>query len=363
MKPLSAITYVKENKGKAGIAIFLFFFTTLIFLAGNYIDSIIFYWERAMAYSDKVCIVNALPTDENIQDFQTFQEILKKDDSLTVYGISGYASPSLPFRCTLGYYMWGEAMDFNSLEDMKDCFEKLGIHADLSDMRDGSICLSSALARQYGLKKGDVVDASVRQGIRGSHPIGAILEDDSYMTFSVNHVEAIYRMYVISDELSGMEFRNYLTKLQGDYKVHVERPIREDVENAFQTYKIIFGVGIMLLSVVLSIIVNSVLTGQYIARTYEFGVYRAIGLSKREIYKKCAAEILLMDLVAVAFGAVVIFLFSFLSNELHYIPAGQFLPYFSWVGLYAFFASNLLVVVPTILFKGHGMSRADVTEF
>ena len=363
MKPLSAITYVKENKGRSGIVIFLLFFTTLLFLAGNYIDSIYYYWNRAMEYSDRVCTVSALSTDENEQDFQAFREILKKDQSLTVYDISGYGYSGLPWKCTLGFEMGSVSMVFNSPEDMKDCFEKLGIHADLSDVKDGSVCLSSALASQYGIKKGDVMDASVYKGISGSHPVGAILEDDSFMVFYVDHVESVFRMHVMGKERSGQELRDYLIKLQGDYKVHVERPLREGIEKEFKPFKIIFGVGIVLLSLVLAVVVNTVVTGQYIARTYEFGVYRAIGLTKGEIYKKCAAEILTMDAIAIVLGAVVIFLYTFLVNELHYVPAGKYLPYFSWMGLYAFLASNLLVVVPTILLKGRNMSRADVTEF
>ena len=363
MKPLSATTYVKENKGRAGIVIFLLFFTTLLFLAGNYIDSVYYYWDRVMEYSDKVCTIGAISSDENFQDYAKFREELKKDDSLIVYDVSAYGYSGLPWICTLGFEMGSTSMVFNSPEDMKDCFERLGIEADLSDVKDGSVCLSSALARQYGLKKGDVVNSSVYKNINGSHPVDAILEDDSYILFYVDHTDEPLRMHVMSKELTGQALRDELIRRQGEYKAHVDLPVRASIEEQFVPFKLIFGVGIVLLSLVLAVIVNSVLTGQYVARTYEFGVYRAIGLTRREIYKKCAAEILTMDAIAIVLGAVVIFLYVFLMNELRYVPEGKFLPYFSWMGLYAFLASNLLVVIPTILLKGRSMSRSDVTEF
>ena len=363
MKALSAFTYVKENKGRAGIVIFLLFFTTLLFLAGNYIDSVYYYWERAMEYSDRICTISGISSDEEYQDFAKLREKLKKDDSLIVYDASPYGYTGLPWICTLGFEMGSVSMTFQSPEDMKDCFERLGIKADLSEMKDGSVCLSSALAKQYGLNKGDVLDASVYKNVSGSHPIGAILEDDSYILFYVDYVDEPLRMHVMSKELSGQALRDYLVELQGDLKAHVDESISVGIEREFAPFKLIFGVGIVLLSLVLAVVVNSVISGQYVARTYEFGVYRAIGLSKKEIYGKCAAEILLMDLMACVFGAVSILLFTFLVNELYYVPAGKFLPYYSNMGLYAFIASNLLVVVPTILLKGRSMSKADVTEF
>ena len=363
MKPMSAFYYVKENKGRAGIVIFMLFFTTLLYLGGNYVDSVYFYWDRAVEYSDRVCTVSAISSDENQQEFKAFRERLMNDKSLTVYDVSAYGYSGMPWICTMGFEMGSMSMVFNSPEDMKDCFERLGIEADLSDMKNGSVCMSSALAKQYGLGKGDVVNASTYKNIRGDHTLDAILEDDSFILFYVDHVDTPYRMHVMSDTLSGDALRDYVTQIKGDDKAHIDQPIRTDMEEQFAPFRLIFGVGIVLLSLVLAVVVNSVITGQYIARTYEFGVYRAIGLTKKEIYGKCAREILAMDLLAIVFGAVIIFLFLFLANELYYIPAGKFLPYYSNMGLYAFLASNALVIVPTIFLKGHSMSKADVTEF
>lgn len=363
MKPLSALIYVRENKGRAGIAIFLLFLTTLLFLAGNYIDSIYYYWDRAMDYSDQLCIVNWTSADVDEQDFNDYRKILEADEKLIVQGKSGRGYHGLSWICTMGFEMGSSAMVFNSPEDLKEAFDVFGIEADLSDVTDKSVCISSALARQYGLKKGDALDASVQEGIEGSYVISAILEDDSFIVFYVDHSVAEYRLNVLSRELKGEELRDYLEKLRGDRKVHIDQTVRSGVNEQFEPFFYIFGAGIVLLSLVLSVIVNSVITGQYAARTYEFGVYRAIGISKREIYGKCAREILLMDGIAILCGAVICFLYTFLANELYYLPAGRYLPYGSKIGLYGFVASNLLVVVPTILLKGKSMSRADVTEF
>ena len=246
---------------------------------------------------------------------------------------------------------------------MKTAFAELGIEGDLSDIKDGSVCVSSALARQYGLKKGDIVDASVHRNISGTWRLDAILEDDSYILFYVDHTDVTYRMNIISRTHSGDELRSYIEGIRGELKGHVDTNLRTEIKKQFAPFELIFGVGIVLLSSILAVIINSVITGQYIARNYEFGVYRAIGLTKKEVFGKCASEILLMDLLAIAAGAVLILLFIFLGNELYYRPAGKYLPYISRIGIYGFLASNLLVILPTILLKGRSMCRADVTEF
>ena len=118
-----------------------------------------------------------------------------------------------------------------------------------------------------------------------------------------------------------------------------------------------------LIAVVLAVTVNSVITGQYMKRTYEFGVYRALGRSKGEIRRKVATEIIGMNIFACLIGFVVSCLFTYLINELLYIPTGRYLLYFSDLGLKGFILCDLLVVIPLVISKGRMMGKADVTEF
>jgi len=98
-------------------------------------------------------------------------------------------------------------------------------------------------------------------------------------------------------------------------------------------------------------------------RTYEFGVYRAIGRSRREVFRKIASEILLQDLIGIVSGLALVLLGTFLLNELVFIPTGKYLPYFSDLGVMGAVLCNLLALLPLIFFKSRAMNRADVTEF
>lgn len=366
MKPLSPLYYIKENKIRSFIIILMLFFTTLPYLAGNYVDSVYYFWDSYMDYSDRMAVVSGLSTDEDLREFQEFYNDLKADDSLIVMTRTPYGSVGLSWISTLGFEMGSASFVFETPEDLKTAFEIFGIDADLTDVEDGTVCISTALAAQYGLKKGDVIDSSVREGLLGSYRIAALLDDDSFIVFYVMRTDYEgdpARLNVLGRDLSGDELYQHIREIKGDRKADISQSARDQIESQFAPFHLIFGVGIALLSLILSVIVNSVVTGQFIERRYEFGVFRAIGLSKKEIYKKVAMEILVMDYIAYLAGAGFSLVFTLIMNELVYIPKGQFLPYYSDAGLYAFLLSNALVMIPTILLKGRSMSRSDVTEF
>ena len=126
---------------------------------------------------------------------------------------------------------------------------------------------------------------------------------------------------------------------------------------------IMFFIALIIVSVILAVTLNSVVTGQYIKRNPEFAIYRALGLRKKQIRRKIASELLLMDLIAVAAGLFVNLALEYLLNELVYIPVGKYLPYFSWIGVAGILIANVLTVIPLILLKGRRMCKMDVTEF
>ncbi len=365
MNPLSAIYYIKNNKGRATLIIFMLFFTTLMFLAGNFIASIDWYWEKNIEHNEKMAMVEATPADTDYVQFHQVVKELEDDPKLHVLGRTGLGFPGLEWTSTIGIGMGGSSMVFSSKEDMETAFKALGLTADLSNVKDYSMVVSKAFARNKGLRLGDTADATVDKALDTTYTIDALIEEDTFTVFYLYETkpEDYFRMYVYSDSMEGDALYSYLTNLIGDRQVKLISRMKTEVHNSLVPMHIILIAGGFLLSVILAVTVNSVVNGQYIKRTYEFGVYRALGLSKGTVFRKCASELLLMDMIAIVIGAAVHFLLTFLLNELLYIPKGQYLPYVSWLGLTCFLISNLTVMVPMLIAKGVRMGRADVTEF
>ena len=365
MGPVSAIYYLKQNKKRAGLMIFMLFFTCLMYLAGNYVDSINFYRKKGFEYSEKIAMISASSNDKDFVQYTELIEELKKDEKLTVLLRSGGGFIGYDWTCTLGWDMGSVSYIFNSAEDMGKAFDRLGIKCDMSEVKNKSIVISSAFAKNIGLKKGDKIEMEKITGYSdGFASVDAVIDDGSYIMFMVcEDNNRLFRAYIMSDEMEGETLYSYITEKIGDRPIHLSELLEKGVDNSLSPISMIFMIAAVMLSLILSVTANAVITGQYIKRTYEFGVYRAIGMPKKKIRAKIASEILLMDLFAIVIGAAVIFTASFMLNELVYKPVGQYLPYYSWQGLICFLISNLMVTLPMILTKCHMMSKADVTEF
>ena len=171
------------------------------------------------------------------------------------------------------------------------------------------------------------------------------------------------RAHVLSEKLSYPELINRVKSACNGTQCKIQKSWRDDIDGQFGPIDLIFYLALLLLSLVLAVSVNSVISGHYHKRMYEFGIYRAIGRTKRDVRRKVAAEILLTDAASVVVGIGFVELLTFLLNELYYIPGGRYLPYWSKIGVIGLIISNICVLLPTILLRGRAMCKADVTEF
>ena len=363
-KPFSAFYYMKENRGRTILCIFMMFLATLMFLAGNYVHSELYTFERELEYSDKLVVVSLQSTDEEFKDFADFTKAVEEDDKLesvmsTALGFSGMQHGSV-----LNLEMGGWSYVFNSVQDMQKVFDHLGIEGDFSKCKHKSMIISQDFAKDRGIKLGDTVDKSFDKSLDAEYTVDAIIDDGSFCTFYIYEDDStLGRLYIYSDTMEGEELHDYVKKLAGDRKVQVMEAERNTILPQFSVFYVIFYLIDILIAIVLAVTINSVVTGQYLKRTYEFGIYKALGRSSKEVKGKVAAEVLSMNLISSLIGFAAVFLFTYLMNELVYKPKGLHLLYSSEIGLIGFILCDILIILPLILSKGRLMSKADVTEF
>lgn len=363
-KPFSALYYMKENRGKAVLCIFMMFLATFMFLAGNYIASAIYTFEKEFEYSDKLVVVGVQSTDEEFRDFWDFKKAVEEDDRLESVMSSALGFGTMKHGTVLNLEVGEGHYVFNSVQDMLEVFDHLGIEGDFSGCGHRSIIISQDFAKDRGLKLGDKVDKSFDECFNGEYSVDAMIDDGGYCTFYIYEDDnRLGRIYIYSDTMEGEELYDYVKNLAGDRKVHVSESERSLVLPYFSVYYVLFYVIDILIAVVLAVTINSVVTGQYLKRTYEFGVYRALGRSTREIKAKVAAEVSAMNLIACLIGFAAVFLFTYLMNELVYKQKGLHLLYLSDIGFIGFIICDILILMPLILSKGRLMGKADVTEF
>lgn len=364
MKPFSALYYIKENKSKVFVCIFMIVLTAGLYIMGNFVASTEWSFRKEYEYSNKLVLVGALSTDEDFNDYLQFLQQVKDDPNLKCVERSAKGFGNMTHNTTLGFDMGGSAYVFNSKEDMQAVFEHLGIDCDFSRIKDGSLVISKDFANNRGVKPGDVLDYSFDSAFNGEYPVDAIIDDGSYTCFYLVEDDAsLLRMYIYSDTMEGDVLHDYVRALAGDKKVHISGSFQDYVKSQFEMFYAIFYVVVIIISVIMAVTVNSVVTGFYMKRTYEFGIYRALGMSKKDVIKKCASEILVMDLIGFVIGMVVALLATYLINELAFNPNGIYLLYYSKVAFVGYLLCNILIVIPLIISKSRSCCKADVTEF
>lgn len=365
IKPFSSIYYIRENKGRAFIAMFMMFLTVGMLIAGNYIYSLYWTFEPEIEFDDKVISANYLSIDETGEDFQSFLEDVRADENLKCVTRTGYGFSSMLHNTVLNLPIGGDSYTFNSVEDMEAVLSHVGIEGDFSNCKNRSAVLSEEFAKDKGIELGDIIGPEFDEDLSAEWTVDAIIPGGGFASFYIyEDDEAKHaRAYIYSDTMEGQELRDYVINLLGDRQVEIKRHFKEGIDEQFRAYFVIFYAVVILIAVVLAVTVNSVVTGQYMKRIYEFGVYRALGRSKREVKTKVAAEIIGMNVMACAIGIGISSIFTYLINELLYIPTGRYLLYFSDLGIKGFLLCDLLVVIPLVLSKGRMMCKADVTEF
>ncbi len=302
-------------------------------------------------------------TDEEYKDFAAFREAVKEDEKLEFVDVTAYGFSGMQHGTVLGLEMGGWSYVFNSADDMKKVFKHLGIKGDFSKCKHRSMVISQDFADNKGIRLGDKLDHSFDSSLDGEFTVDAIIDDGSFCTFFVFENDDIGRLYIYSDTMEQEELYSYVKNLAGDRKVQISGSERSSVLPQFYVFYVLFYAVDILIAVVLAVTVNSVVTGQYLKRTCEFGIYRALGRSRREVRRKVASEIILMNITACITGGAAIFLFTYMINELVYMKKGMHLLYFSGTGLTGFILCDILIVVPLIWSKGRAMGKADVTEF
>ncbi len=363
-KPFSALYYMKENKGRTMLCIFIMFLAAFIFLAGNYIYSVPYTFEKEFEYSDKLVTVGLQSTDEEFKDFFDFVKVVEEDDKLEMVMSSSRGFSSMRHGTVLNLKMGGQCYVFNSVSDMEKVFAHLGIEGDFSACKHQSMIISRDFARNKGIKLGDAVDKSFDEDLNNSYTVDAMIDDGGFCSFYIyEDNDSLGRMYIFSETMEGEELYDYVKKLAGNRKVQIAEAERAMVTQQLDIFNVLFYLIDIIIAIILAVTINSVVTGQYLKRTYEFGVYKALGRSKKEVKKKVAAEVLTMNLIACLIGFLVVFTFTYLVNELVYQPKGLHLVYFSKLALVGFIICELLILIPVIWSKGRLMSKADVTEF
>lgn len=367
MKPFSPIYYIKENRRKCILLIFMLFLSYAVYLGGLYVTNIRDNWNLMLDNRKQCVLVYSQNADTEGEELKAFAKQVEKEGRAEVIWQEGRYN-SLMWETIMGFSGGGITYTFSSVEDFKKYCEFLGIDCAFDKLKDGSFVLSDRFAKNRGLKLGDKVDPDYDRNIYGEYTLDALTEEDGYCQYYIDEGKFNSGLILIGREkdgeiLRGQALLDYAKQLQQQFDVVIGEDVEERIDKQLKSIHMIYVFLVFLIAVIMAVTINAAFIGMYQRREYEFAVYRAIGISKKAMAGKMAGELLVMDIIALASGAGVSMLFLYLYNYFVLYPVGKYLRYFHPIALLGLLVCNITVVVPLVVTRCRSLLRADICDY
>jgi len=365
MKPFSAGYFIKENRMRSILLVFMFILSYIAYLGGLYITNIRSMFEYSLERMDRYAVMYPEGEDIDFEQFEKVKEKVSKEEGIIIFQqgvISGLFTDSI-----MGFENNYSAVSFRSVEDFKTFCRVVGIRCDFEQLKGGSLVLSSLAASNRGMKIGDSLKEKEDESVYGSYTLDAITDEEGYSYYYMddgrNGTNLSY--VLLADGMTEQDFARYVEMLEQEFKVDISsrQSMEEMLDRQLGSLNYIYMFIVVLMAVVMAVTINAAFVGMYQHRQPEFAVYRAIGISKRRIVGKVAGELLLMDLMGIIAGGIFLLLGVYLLNQLYLIPRGLMLFYYHPMALMGMLFCNLLVLIPLLVTRSRQLLKADICTY
>lgn len=362
MRPFSPLYYIKENKMRCFLLMFMIFLGFGVYLGGLYVSNPLDNWQLAFAYYDEMTTVTPDSGDKEYTEFQAFAKELEETGKVEILELGDYSG--LRWESIMGFESGTWTYTFRTVEDFRIYCECMGIACDFTKLKDGSLIMSEQFAKNKGLEIGDTIDKEYESEIYDTYTLDAVTTEKGYTQYYIKEeAESDNWLMLLPKGISGREMYQLIDETCDRHPVSVYDTLREDIKKQMEAFNMIYMFVVALLSIILAVTINAAFVGMYQRRNLEFAVYRAIGIRKRRLFGKLAGELLWMDVITLAAGGAVFFLGLYLLNQLVLYPAGKYLRYFEPLALFGILLCNAVVLVPLLITRSRQLMKADICEY
>ena len=363
MKPFSPLYFIKENKARCILLMFMIFLSYGIYLGGLYITNPMDNWKVPLAYYEQIaCVHPAASDDEEFTEYEAFKRELQQNEQVTVLELGLHNT--LNWKTVMGFTSGSVTFAFQTPEDFRTYCYYMDIQCDFDAVRSGSIVMSERYARNLGLSVGDTIDKDYKDTIYDSYTLHALTQEEGYILYQIdNEPYDSQNLMILGNGISGQELYDIIYDVQSRHNVSVYDMLEQQIRPQFEIFEVIYGFVVIFLSMILAITIHAAFVGMYQRRSFEFAVYRAIGVARKRIIGKIIGELLLMDGITLLVGGAVFFLGLYLFNNMMLYPVGKYLCYFDPLALLGLVLCNAIVLIPLIVTRSRQLLRADICEY
>lgn len=362
MKPFSAMYFIKENKGRCALLIFLLFLGFAAYLGGLYFTNPYDNWGYSIGSLEKYTLAYPSYSDEELSEFTAFKEEIAKNGRIKTVPLGEESGPN--WKTVMGFESGSYTLTFRSVGDFKTFCEYMDIGCEFEDLKNGSLIMNERFAKNRGFALGDRIDGDNFEGVYGSYTLDALTDEDGYTFYAIDDREDPSHGIMIFDG-KDPELHKAVRQACAEHEVRLvdAEYLGSRLESQYAAFYMIYALIIVLMSVILAVTVNAAFVGMYRRRNVEFAVYRAIGVPRRRIIGKITAELLCMDAIALTAGGALFFIWLYLFNELVLYPSGKYLRYFHPAALGGLLFCNLMTIFPLAVTRSRNALKADICEY
>lgn len=368
IRPFSAWRYILNNKARAMALILMMMFITVSFTCGMYVDNAPEIFRISTDFSDQyVLIYRSVYNTESNKQFKDCMEELPEYlgegeyERLNVGLLYCEFQSIMEFNCNMESFVFESEEDF---ETFKSCTTL--VPEDLK-LKDCEIAMSEYLANNGGYKVGQPLNAEedlvLTQTVSSWKGVRAYAVErnvgDCALIINREGVRDHEREKRTAETLSALS-----EKLSSKYPLlSFDTPSRymDSCKADFEFMYYIFGAASLLLDIVLLVTINAAFTAAYDKRKHEFAIYKAMGFTRGQIFRKVASEVLLLNAFAILIGAIVNAGVILVCNQLMW-SQGQCFYRISKFAVVATIISEAVLLVCIILLNWLKTRKYEVTE-
>lgn len=374
MRPFSSMMYLLRNMKRSTAIMLVLSLVTVCFLAGMYINSPLYTalieLERPNAY---LMVKSKSGNNDLLDKYHEFVDHADDYKNSEIDTIINVYESGFEYTSSMTFNMQSISIFFESNDDLQLYRTRTDAYPEDFELKEGEAVVSEMLAKNWGVKVGDVLDEDFENLWISGAPlkIAHISKGEGIFFYVVdpNYSNNSTLMYLrsegVSDEEASRAINELTSKIRNDHPevsfIQREEYSREFKDSlSFMVFILYFIVA--LVSLVIAITINALFAAAYDKRKYEFSVYKALGFSNLKIFSKVAGEVLIINAAALIVGGICCSIaLMMLQSVLE--PKGMGFVRFSPEGLIAMIISDLLVVIPVILFNWKRVRKYDVTVF
>lgn len=379
MTPFSARYYIRNNLKRCISLILLLALSAIAYLGYMYVHT---FSTEVLLSGDYIKDIAMVMPGENIDTEEKldkyFSDIEKVEKCSSVSGLYPIKFLNVEINTTMNLGASITYPIFENFADVKSYNDTVKLMDENDLPKAGEIAMSSKFAKNLGLKSGDVVSKDNEHfGLidDGKYKV-KVFESENMTVLAVNadsqldNHSAIYMAVRKSGEREQTceTFENDMNRLEAEnptitLQTYSDVLIGGELGHFTDMLNMVYYAILLFVCLILIFTLNAIFTGVYERRRYEFSVYKALGISKRERNAKIIKEILLMDIIGVITGMAIVLLSMFILDTAYLNPRGLSLGGFSLEGFLITLVCNICCIAPIILLKIRKMKKYDITEF